>query len=75
MGLLQYLTPTIQFVIGVTVRHEPLGAVRLIGFVLVWLALIVFTIDSASGRRRRYVPLPPTTATPLLAPEPVARCR
>jgi chloramphenicol-sensitive protein RarD len=71
LGLLQYLTPTIQFIIGVTVRHEPLGPVRLVGFVLVWIALAVFTIDSA-GRIRR-VRASPTTATPLLGPQPAAR--
>jgi chloramphenicol-sensitive protein RarD len=52
LGLLQYLTPTIQFLIGIFVRHEPLGTGRLIGFVLVWCALVVFTIDSTSSRRR-----------------------
>jgi chloramphenicol-sensitive protein RarD len=52
MGLLQYLTPTIQFLIGVLVRHEPLPAVRLVGFLLVWVALAIFTADSASGGRR-----------------------
>jgi chloramphenicol-sensitive protein RarD len=74
LGLMQYLTPTIQFVIGVTVRHEPLGVVKLLGFVLVWIALAVFTIESARMRRRRDA-VPPTTATPLLAPQPAARCR
>src|SRR4051812_8868287 len=39
LGIMQYLTPTLQFLIGVTLRHEPLGAVRLVGFVLVWTAL------------------------------------
>jgi chloramphenicol-sensitive protein RarD len=48
LGLMQYLTPTIQFVIGVTVRHEPLPAVRLVGFCLVWLALGIFTADLIS---------------------------
>jgi chloramphenicol-sensitive protein RarD len=48
LGLMQYMTPTIQFLIGVTVRHEPLGAVRLVGFCLVWLALGVFTADLVS---------------------------
>ncbi|HVV77819.1 MAG TPA: EamA family transporter RarD [Mycobacteriales bacterium] len=48
LGLMQYLTPTIQFIIGVTVRHEPLPAVRLVGFCLVWLALGVFTADLVS---------------------------
>jgi chloramphenicol-sensitive protein RarD len=74
LGLMQYLTPTIQFVIGVTVRHEPLGTVRLLGFALVWIALAVFTIDTA-GKRRRRAADPATTATPVLAPQPVARCR
>ncbi len=73
LGLMQYLTPTIQFIIGVTVRHEPLGIVRLLGFALVWIALAVFTVDSAGGRRRRAAAA--VTATPLLAPQPAARCR
>ncbi|HVS68755.1 MAG TPA: EamA family transporter RarD [Mycobacteriales bacterium] len=48
LGLMQYMTPTIQFLIGVTIRHEPLGAVRLVGFCLVWLALGIFTADLVS---------------------------
>jgi chloramphenicol-sensitive protein RarD len=52
MGLMQYLTPSMQFLIGVFVRHEPLGATRLIGFLLVWVALGVFTADTTSSRRR-----------------------
>jgi chloramphenicol-sensitive protein RarD len=50
LGLMQYLTPTIQFVIGVTVRHEPLPATRLAGFVLVWLALVLFAVGRGSSR-------------------------
>jgi chloramphenicol-sensitive protein RarD len=52
MGLMQYLTPCIQFLIGVFVRHESLPALRLVGFLLVWVALLVFTADSTSSRRR-----------------------
>lgn len=48
LGLMQYLTPTIQFVIGVTIKHEPLPAARLVGFCLVWLALGIFTADLVS---------------------------
>jgi len=48
LGLMQYMTPTIQFLIGVTVRHEPLPAARLVGFCLVWLALGIFTADLVS---------------------------
>jgi chloramphenicol-sensitive protein RarD len=52
LGLLQYLTPTVQFLIGVLLRHEPLPLGRLVGFVLVWLALAVFTAGSLAERRR-----------------------
>jgi chloramphenicol-sensitive protein RarD len=56
VGLLQYLTPLMQLAIGVFVRHEPMPPARLAGFVIVWIALAVFTADSlrtarAAGRR------------------------
>jgi chloramphenicol-sensitive protein RarD len=53
LGLLQYLTPTIQFLIGVFIRHEAVSPGRLVGFFLVWVALAVFTIDTASNHRRQ----------------------
>jgi chloramphenicol-sensitive protein RarD len=53
LGVLFYVNPMMQFLIGVFVRHEPLGTGRLIGFVLVWLALIVFTIETAASHRRQ----------------------
>ncbi len=52
LGLLQYLTPTVQFLLGVLLRHEPLPPERLVGFLLVWVALIVFTAGSLTERRR-----------------------
>lgn len=52
LGLLQYLSPSIQFTLGVLVFGEVLDAGRLTGFVLIWAALLVF---SAEGLwRRRY---------------------
>jgi chloramphenicol-sensitive protein RarD len=45
LGLLQYVTPVLQFGLGVILYHEPMPAVRLAGFALVWLALVVFTVD------------------------------
>ena len=51
MGLLHFLTPTMQFLIGVTVRHEPIGATRLLGFALVWVALAIFTAEAMLHRR------------------------
>ena len=53
IGLLQYLTPTIQFVIGVAVYHEPMPAMRWAGFALVWVALVVFSVESLLHRRQR----------------------
>jgi chloramphenicol-sensitive protein RarD len=52
IGLLQYLAPTLQFLIGVAVFREPLPPTRLAGFALVWVALAVFTIDGIRRHRR-----------------------
>jgi len=51
MGLLQFLTPVLQFAVGVGIRHEKLPAAELLGFCLVWLALIVLTVDGLHGQR------------------------
>ena len=51
MGLLQYITPTIQFSIGVWVRHEDMPAARWIGFVIIWFALIALGIDLVRSSR------------------------
>jgi len=53
LGLLQYLAPTIQFFCGVVVLGEAMPAARLAGFALVWLALLVFTLDSLRAVRAR----------------------
>jgi chloramphenicol-sensitive protein RarD len=57
VGLLQYVTPLMQLAIGVFVNHEPMPPARLAGFVIVWIALAVFTVDSLrqarAGSRRR----------------------
>jgi chloramphenicol-sensitive protein RarD len=56
LGVLQYIAPTMHFVIGVAVNGEPMPPVRLVGFALVWLALAVFTTDlvrAARGARAR----------------------
>jgi chloramphenicol-sensitive protein RarD len=55
IGLTQYLTPILQFFFGVYVTHEAMTASRWAGFALVWVALVVLTIDmfvsSRSSRR------------------------
>lgn len=53
IGLLQYLTPTIQFTLGLLVFHEPMPTGRWVGFGLVWVALLVFTVEAINHRRRQ----------------------
>jgi chloramphenicol-sensitive protein RarD len=53
LGVLFYINPMIQFLVGAFIRHEPLGAGRLVGFVIVWVALIVFTVETAASHRRQ----------------------
>lgn len=50
LGLLQYLTPTFQLLVGVLVLGEGLPRDRLIGFALVWMALVVLTADALKTR-------------------------
>lgn len=54
VGLLQYVTPVLQFLIGWLVAGEELPLSRWIGFALVWTALVVLTLDGlrAAGSRR-----------------------
>jgi chloramphenicol-sensitive protein RarD len=51
VGLLQYLAPVLQFSVGVGIRHESLPAAEFAGFCLVWLALIVLTVDGLRSQR------------------------
>lgn len=51
VGLLQYLTPTLQFLIAVLLFHEEMPAARWWGFVLVWLALVVLSADGLRAGR------------------------
>ena len=53
LGLLQYLAPIIQFALGVLYFHEDMPAGRWIGFVLVWIALAMFTVEATRHRRRQ----------------------
>ena len=51
LGLLQYLAPVIQFVLGVTFLDETMTPMRWVGFALVWAALVIFTWESLQHRR------------------------
>jgi len=51
IGLLQYITPTLQFSIGVWVRHEAMPTARWIGFLIIWAALVTLGIDLIKSSR------------------------
>jgi len=53
MGLLQFLTPILQLICGVVVLGERVPATRWIGFGLVWVALVLLTVDSVQAANRR----------------------
>jgi chloramphenicol-sensitive protein RarD len=52
IGLLQYLAPIMHFGIGVGINGEEMPWSRWAGFTLVWIAVVVFTVDSLQARRR-----------------------
>lgn len=52
LGLLQYLTPSVQFALGVWVYHEALPRERLACFVLIWAGLALYATDSVLAQRR-----------------------
>ena len=60
VGILQYITPTLQFILGVFVYHEPFNLSLLIGFSIVWLALLIFWGENyLAGRRTNVQPAVP----------------
>jgi chloramphenicol-sensitive protein RarD len=52
LGVLQYVAPTLQFMIGVFVYKEPFDRAQLVGFSMIWLALAIFWIEGVVERRR-----------------------
>ena len=54
IGLLQFVTPVMQLLCGVVLLGERMSPERWAGFALVWVALVVLTVDSAVSARRRH---------------------
>ncbi|MFG2118927.1 EamA family transporter RarD [Streptomyces sp. NPDC048710] len=68
LGLLQYLAPVFQFLLGVLYFHEEMPVARWAGFALVWLALILLTTDALrAARRPRAMVVPPRAEKPSSA--------
>ncbi len=68
LGPLNYIVPTINFLLGVFVYHEAVDATRLAGFALVWVGLALVTIDNVVVARR-------ATTVPVDDASPVATAR
>jgi chloramphenicol-sensitive protein RarD len=46
LGLLQYLGPSIQFVLGLWLFKEPFSSTRAVGFGLIWMALVIYSFEA-----------------------------
>lgn len=64
LGVLQYITPSLQLALGVWLYHEPFAAAKVVGFGLVWVGLAVFLLDGLRANWSR----------PIAAPSPVEDC-
>jgi chloramphenicol-sensitive protein RarD len=58
IGLLQYIAPTIQFLIGVFIYDEPFDQSHFIGFGIVWVALVIFWVENFLANRVPVEPIP-----------------
>jgi len=52
IGILQYIAPTLQILLGIFYFHEPFSSTQLLGFSLVWFALAIFMLEGLLRRRR-----------------------
>ncbi|NNE73916.1 MAG: EamA family transporter RarD [Acidimicrobiales bacterium] len=77
IGLLQYIAPTLQFLLGVLVYDELFDRGRLIGFVAIWVGLAIFALDlyrvTARATRRQYVPATTPERSPASSPDASSR--
>ncbi|GGQ70578.1 EamA family transporter RarD [Couchioplanes azureus] len=69
LGILQYVAPILQLACGILLFHEPMPPARLAGFALVWIALVIFTVDGVRGARTVAGPAA-ATAEPVTALPP-----
>ncbi len=53
MGILQYISPSLQFALGVWVFQEPFASSRMVGFALIWMALLIYSVEGWWASRRQ----------------------
>jgi chloramphenicol-sensitive protein RarD len=54
VGFLQYIAPSLNFLVAVLLFREPFDTTQLVGFALIWLALAVYSADMVRAGRRRF---------------------
>ena len=57
LGVLQYIGPTLQFLIAILIYHEPFAADKLTGFVIIWAALVIYALEGFIARRAQPEPV------------------
>jgi chloramphenicol-sensitive protein RarD len=57
IGILQYIAPTLQFLLGVLVYKEPFTATKFMGFGIVWIALIIYGVEGLMAYRSQSFPV------------------
>ena len=53
LGILQYISPSLQMLLGVWLYGEAFDPARALGFYLIWLALVVYSVDGLHNSRRQ----------------------
>ncbi|MFL7892826.1 MAG: EamA family transporter RarD [Anaerolineales bacterium] len=56
LGILQYIAPTVQFLLGVYLYQEDFSGSRLVGFATIWLALLIFSLEGFYQHRKKSAP-------------------
>jgi chloramphenicol-sensitive protein RarD len=52
LGLLQYVSPTLQLLLGVWLYNEPFAGPKVAGYVLIWIGLVLYSAESALRLQR-----------------------
>jgi chloramphenicol-sensitive protein RarD len=55
VGILQYIAPTMQFLLGVLVYGESFAKTRMIGFSVIWIALLIYSLEGVMEGRKRTI--------------------
>ena len=55
IGFLQYIAPTVTLLLAVFVYHEPLSTHQLVAFMMIWTALVIYSLDSIKTYKKQFV--------------------